>query len=73
MSLKLKAALQTLSIIAVIVLTVFGLQHLSEILTVGQIGVICSVIVLSSLAYIMYLILLNRLEYEQKIDKLTKD
>ena len=73
MSLKIKAALQTVLMLLSITLIVFGLQQLSAMLTFEEIGLIVAGVVLSCMGYIMYLILLNRLEYEQKVDKLTKD
>ena len=73
MSLKIKAALQTVLMLLSITLIVFGLQELAEMLTLAQAGFIAAGVVLLWLAYIMYLIFLNRLEYEQKVDKLTKD
>ena len=72
MSLKFKAALQTLATIVFITLMVLGLQQLSTMLTVTQVGIICSGVLLTWLVYIMYLVLLNRLEYEQKVDEITK-
>ena len=72
MSLKLKAAIQTLSIIGFITLLVFGLQALAEIVSPRQIGTMIGSFLIAWLAYIMYLILLNRLEYEQKIEQINK-
>jgi len=72
MSLKLKAAIQTLSIIGFITLSVFGLQALAEMFSPRQIGMMVGCFLIAWLAYIMYLILLNRLEYEQKIEQIHK-
>jgi len=72
MNLKLKAALQTVGILAVICAVSVGLQLLLAGLTADEISKILSVASIALLVYCMYQLVLNRLEYSQKVDEIAK-
>jgi len=72
MNIKLKAALQTAGILAVICTVSVGLQLLLAGLTADEISKILSVGSITLLVYCMYQLVLNRLEYTQKLDEITK-
>lgn len=72
MNLKLKAALQTVAILAVICTVSIGLQFLLAGLTADEISKILSVGSVALLVYCMYQVVLSRLEYNQKVDEITK-
>jgi len=71
MNLKLKAALQTAGILAVICTVSVGIQLLLADLTADEISKILSVGSITFLIYAIYLVVLSRLEYTQKVDKIT--
>jgi putative flippase GtrA len=72
MNLKLKAALQTAGVLAVICIVSVGVQLLLTGLTADDISNILSVGSIALLVYCMYQLVLSRLEYTQKIDEITK-
>ena len=72
MNLKLKAALQTVGIFAVICTLSVGVQLLLAGLTADEISKILSVGSITLLVYCMYQLVLSRLEYSQKLDEITK-
>ena len=72
MNLKLKAALQTAGILAVICTLSVGLQLLLTGLTADDISNILSVGSITLLVYCMYQLVLSRLEYTQKVDEIAK-
>jgi hypothetical protein len=72
MNLKLKAALQTAGILAVICTVSVGLQLLLTGLTADDISNILSVGSITLLVYCMYQLVLSRLEYTQKVDEIVK-
>jgi len=72
MNLKLKAVLQTAGILAVICTVTVGLQLLLAGLTADEIAKILSVGSITFLIYAMYLVVLSRLEYTQKVDEINK-
>jgi hypothetical protein len=72
MNLKLKALLQTAGILAVICSVSVGLQFLVAGLTADEISKILSVGSITLVIYCMYLVVLSRLEYTQKVDKIAK-
>jgi putative flippase GtrA len=72
MNLKLKALLQTAGILAVICSVSVGLQFLVAGLTADEISKILSVGSITLVIYCMYLVVLSRLEYNQKVDKIAK-
>jgi hypothetical protein len=72
MNLKLKAVLQTAGILAVICAVSVGLQLLLTGLTADDISNILSVGSITLLVYCMYQLVLSRLEYTQKVDKITQ-
>lgn len=72
MNLKLKAALQTAGILAVICTLSVGVQLLLAGLTADEIAKILSVGSITLLVYCMYQLVLSRLEYEQKVDKISQ-
>ena len=72
MNLKLKAALQTAGILAVICTVSVGLQLLLAGLTADEISKILSVGSITFLIYAIYLVVLSRLEYTQKVDEITQ-
>jgi hypothetical protein len=73
MNLKLKAALQTAGILAVICTLSVGLQLLLAGLTPAQIVNILSVVSITFLIYCMYQVVLSRLEYDQKVDEIKQN
>ena len=72
MNLKLKAALQTAGILAVIFTVSVGVQLLLTGLTADEISKILSVGSITLLVYCMYQLVLSRLEYTQKVDEIAK-
>ena len=72
MNLKLKAALQTAGVLAVICTVSVGLQLLLTGLTADDISKILSVGSITLLVYCMYQLVLTRLEYTQKVDEIAK-
>lgn len=72
MNLKLKAALQTTGIVAVICAVSVGLQLLLAGLTADEISKILSVGSITLLVYCMYQLVLTRLEYQEKVDKIAQ-
>ena len=72
MNIKIKAALQTAGILAVITSISIGVQLLLAGLTANEISKILSVGSITLLVYCMYQLVLSRLEYNQKVDEITK-
>ena len=72
MNLKLKAALQTGGVLAVICTVSVGVQLLLTGLTADDISKILSVGSITLLVYCMYQLVLSRLEYTQKVDEITQ-
>ena len=72
MNLKLKAALQTAGVLAVICTVSVGVQLLLTGLTADDISNILSVGGIALLVYCMYQLVLSRLEYTQKVDEIAK-
>jgi hypothetical protein len=72
MNLKLKAALQTAGILAVICTVSVGLQLLLTGLTADEISKILSVGSITLLVYCMYQLVLTRLEYTQKVEEIAQ-
>jgi len=72
MNLKLKAALQTAGVLAVICTVSVGVQLLLTELTADEISKILSVGSITLLVYCMYQLVLSRLEYTQKVDEITQ-
>ena len=72
MNLKLKAALQTVGVLAVICTVSVGVQLLLAGLTADEISKILSVGSITLLVYCMYQLVLSRLEYTQKVDEIAK-
>ena len=72
MNLKLKAALQTAGVLAVICTVSVGVQLLLTGLTADDISNILSVGSIALLVYCMYQLVLSRLEYTQKVDEIAK-
>ena len=72
MNLKLKAALQTAGILAVICTVSVGVQLLLTGLTADEISKILSVGSITLLVYCMYQLVLSRLEYTQKVDEIAR-
>lgn len=72
MNLKLKAALQTAGILAVICTLSVGVQLLLTDLTADDISNILSVGSIALLVYCMYQLVLSRLEYTQKVDEINQ-
>ena len=72
MNLKLKAALQTAGVLAVICTVSVGVQLLLTGLTADELSKILSVGSIALLVYCMYQLVLSRLEYTQKIDEIAK-
>ena len=72
MNIKIKAALQTAGILAVICTVSVGLQLLLAGLTADEISKILSVGSITLLVYCMYQLVLNRLEYQQKLEEVNQ-
>lgn len=72
MNLKLKAALQTAGVLAVICTVSVGVQLLLVGLTADEISKILSVGSITLLVYCMYQLVLSRLEYTQKVDEISQ-
>jgi len=72
MNLKLKAALQTAGVLAVICTVSVGVQLLLAGLTADEISKILSVGSITLLVYCMYQLVLSRLEYTQKVEEITQ-
>ena len=72
MNIKIKAALQTAGVLAVICTVSVVIQLLLTGLTADEISKILSVGSIALLVYCMYQLVLNRLECSQKIDEIAK-
>lgn len=72
MTLKLRAALQTAGILAVITTVAVGVQLLSTNLTAQQVSTALVVGSITFLVYCMYQVVLSRLEYEQKVKEIAQ-
>ena len=72
MNIRIKAALQTAGILAVITSVSVGLQLILAGLTADEISKILSVGSITLLVYCMYQLALSRLEYNQKVDEIAK-
>ena len=72
MNVKIKAALQTAGILAVICTVSVGIQLLLAGLTADEISKILSVGSITLLVYCMYQLVLNRLEYQQKLEEVNQ-
>ena len=72
MNIKLRAALQTAGVLAVICTVSVGVQLLLTGLTADDISNILSVGGIALLVYCMYQLVLSRLEYTQKVDEITQ-
>jgi hypothetical protein len=72
MNLKLKAALQTAGVLAVICTVSVGVQLLLTGLTADEISKILSVGSITLLVYCMYQLVLSRLEYTQKLEEIAQ-
>jgi hypothetical protein len=72
MNLKLKAALQTVGILAVTSTMVIGVQLLVTTLTAKELTTLLAVGSITFLVYCMYQVVLSRLEYEQKVDEISQ-
>jgi hypothetical protein len=72
MNLKLKAALQTAGVLAVICTVSVGVQLLLAGLTADEISKILSVGSITLLIYCMYQLVLSRLEYTQKLEEINQ-
>ena len=72
MNLKVKAALQTAGVLAVICTVSVGVQLLLTGLTADEISKILSVGSISLLVYCMYQLVLSRLEYNQKVEEIAQ-
>jgi putative flippase GtrA len=72
MNLKLKAALQTAGVLAVICTVSVGVQLLLTGLTADEISKILSVGSITLLVYCMYQLVLTRLEYTQKVEEIAQ-
>ena len=72
MNIKIKAALQTAGVLAVICGVSVGLQLLLAGLTADEISKILSVGSIAFLVYCIYQLVLSRLEYTQKVDEIAK-
>ena len=72
MNLKLKAALQTAGVLAVICTVSVGVQLLLTGSSADEISKILSVGSITLLVYCMYQLVLSRLEYTQKVDEITQ-
>jgi putative flippase GtrA len=72
MNLKLKAALQTAGVLAVICTVSVGVQLLLAGLTADEISKILSVGSITLLVYCMYQLVLSRLEYTQKLEEIVQ-
>ena len=72
MNIKLRAALQTVGVLAVICTVSVGVQLLLAGLTADEISNILSVGSITLLVYCMYQLVLSRLEYTQKVDEIAK-
>ena len=72
MNIKIKAALQTAGILAVITSISIGVQLLVAVLTAQELSTVLAVISITFLIFGMYQMVLGRLEYNQKVDEITK-
>jgi len=72
MNLKLKAALQTAGILVVTSTIAVGIQLLFTTLTAKELTNLLAIGSITFLIYCMYQVVLSRLEYEQKVDEITK-
>jgi hypothetical protein len=72
MNIKLRAALQTAGVLAVICTVSVGVQLLLAGLTADEISKILSVGSITLLVYCMYQLVLSRLEYTQKLEEINQ-
>jgi hypothetical protein len=72
MNIKIKAALQTVGILAVITSISIGVQLLVAVLTAQELSTVLAVISITFLIFGMYQMILGRLEYNQKVDEIAK-
>jgi len=72
MNIKIKAALQTAGVLAVICTVSVGVQLLLAGLTADEISKILSVGSITLLVYCMYQLVLSRLEYTQKLEEINQ-
>jgi hypothetical protein len=72
MNIKVKAALHTAGILAVITSVSIGVQLLVAVLTAQELSTVLAVISITFLIFGMYQMVLGRLEYNQKVDEITK-
>jgi hypothetical protein len=72
MNIKIKAALQTAGVLAVITSISIGVQLLVAVLTAQELSTVLAVISITFLIFGMYQMILGRLEYNQKVDEITK-
>ena len=72
MNVKIKAALQTVGILAVITSISIGVQLLVAVLTAQELSTVLAAISITFLIFGMYQMVLGRLEYNQKVDEIVK-
>ena len=72
MNLKLKAALQTAGILVVTSTIAVGTQLLFTTLTAKELTNLLAIGSITFLIYCMYQVVLSRLEYEQKVEKIAQ-
>ena len=72
MNLKLKAALQTAGVLAVICTVSVGVQLLFTTLTAKELTNLLAIGSITFLIYCMYQLVLSRLEYEQKVEEIAQ-
>jgi len=72
MNIKLKAALQTAGILAVITSISIGVQLLVAVLTAQELSTVLAVISITFLIFGMYQMVLGRLEYNQKVEEIVQ-
>lgn len=72
MNLKLKAALHTAGILAVITAVATGVNFMFTTLTAQELSTLFAVGSITFLIYCMYQVVLSRLEYDQKVDEITR-
>jgi len=72
MNIKLRAALQTAGVLAVICTVSVVIQLLLTGLTADEISKILSVGSITLLVYCMYQLVLSRLEYTQKLEEINQ-
>jgi hypothetical protein len=72
MNIKIKAALQTAGILAVITSISIGVQLLVAVLTTQELSTLLAVISITFLIFGMYQMILGRLEYAQKLEEINQ-